>query len=86
MPGQAKVNAPVEWRPTVAQNTPVQLGASRIPMMDASLLDARTRPPEQETTPIWLHHRLQRRHMQESTSPPRRAREWIMRLAGRSRT
>ncbi len=68
----------------MAQNTPAQLGARRIPMMDGAMLDARTRPLDQEPTPIWLRHRLQRRHMQGSTASSRRAREWIERLAGRS--
>ena len=53
-------------------------------MMDGAMLDARTRPLDQEPTPIWLRHRLQRRHMQQSAASPRRAREWIERLAGRS--
>ncbi len=67
----------------MAQNTPAQLGAGRIPMMDASMLDARTRPLVGEPTPIWLRHRLQRRT--EQNSPPSRgAREWLDRLAGRS--
>ena len=65
-------------------HTPVQLGASRLPMMDGALLDARTRPPEQAPTPIWLGHRLQRRQTPPAP-PPRRARAWIERLAGRTR-
>jgi hypothetical protein len=53
--------------------------------MSATMLDDRTRPLEKEPTPIWLRHRMARRHMTESnTSPPRRAREWIQRLAGRA--
>jgi hypothetical protein len=52
-------------------------------MMDASMLDARTRPLVGEPTTIWLRHRLQRRTEQDLTSS-RRAREWIDRLAGRS--
>ena len=51
--------------------------------MSASMLDERTRPTEVEPTPIWLKHRMQRRHMTESTSAPRRAREWFSRLARR---
>lgn len=70
----------------MAQNTPAHLGESRVPMMDGAMLDARTRPLHQEPTPIWLRHRMHRRHMRESTPPPRRAREWIERLAGRSRS
>jgi hypothetical protein len=69
---------------TVAQHTPAQLGAQRVPMVPASTLDERTRPLGGEPTPIWLRHRLQRRHMTESTSAPRRAREWFGRLARRS--
>lgn len=65
----------------MAQHPPLDLEASRVPMMDGALLDARTRPPSDEPMPIWLHHRLGRRHMREGTSPPRRAREWISRLA-----
>ena len=68
----------------MAQHTPVQLGAQRLPMMSASTLDERTRPPDVEPPPIWLRHRLQRRHMTESTSAPRRAREWFSRLARRA--
>lgn len=68
----------------MAQHTPVNLGAKRLPMMSAAALDARTRPLEKEPTPIWLRHRLQRRHMQESTSAPRRAREWFDRMARRA--
>ena len=67
----------------MAQNTPVQLGASRLPTMSASMLDDRTRPPEVESTPIWLRHRMERRHMTETNSGPRRAREWFSRLARR---
>ena len=51
--------------------------------MSASMLDERTRPTEVEPTPIWLKHRMQRRHMTETTSAPRRAREWFSRLARR---
>lgn len=65
-------------------HTPVQLGATRLPMMDGALLDARTRPPEQTVTPIWLGHRLQRRQAPPA-APPRGARAWIERLAGRTR-
>jgi hypothetical protein len=68
----------------VAQNTPVQLGAQRVPTMSAAMLDARTRPLAKEPTPVWLRHRLERRHMTESTSPPRRARAWFRRMARRS--
>ena len=67
----------------MAQHTPAQLGAQRVPMMSASALDERTRPLEVEPTPIWLKHRMRRRHMTESTTPPRRAREWFNRLARR---
>jgi hypothetical protein len=67
----------------VAQNTPLHPGAQRVPMMSASMLDDRTRPLGKEPTPIWLRHRLQRRHMRESTAAPRRAREWLHRLARR---
>lgn len=70
----------------MAHQNPASLGPSRVPMMDGALLDARTRPPDQDPVPIWLHHRLQRRHMREATSAPRRAREWIQRLAGRPGT
>jgi hypothetical protein len=52
--------------------------------MSASMLEDRTRPLAAEPTPIWLRHRLQRRHMSESTSPPGRAREWFERLARRA--
>jgi hypothetical protein len=48
------------------------------------MLDERTRPLGKEPTPIWLRHRLQRRHMSESTSAPRRAREWFERMARRA--
>ena len=41
-------------------HTPVQLGASRLPMMDGALLDARTRPPEQAPTPNKDETRIQR--------------------------
>ena len=68
----------------MAQHTPVQLGAQRVPTMSASTLDERTRPSDVEPTPIWLKHRMQRRHMTESTTAPRRAREWFNRLARRS--
>ena len=68
----------------MAQHTPAQLGSRRMPLMDRAVLDARTRPTNTEPTPIWLGHRLQRRHMRESTTPPQRAREWIQRLAGRA--
>mgnify|MGYP001813748898 CR=1 FL=1 len=68
----------------MAQHTPVQLGAQRVPMMSGSTLDERTRPAEQEPTPIWLRHRMQRRHMTESTTAPRRAREWFDRMARRA--
>lgn len=68
----------------MAQHNPVQLGSQRLPIMDASMLDARTKPVDQEPTPIWLRHRLQRRHMAETTTSPRRAREWIQRLSGRA--
>jgi hypothetical protein len=60
------------------------MGAQRVPTMSASTLDARTRPLQKEPTPIWLRHRLQRRHMSESTTAPRRAREWFNRMARRS--
>lgn len=60
------------------------LRGQRVPMMSASMLDERTRPLEAEPTPIWLKHRMQRRHMSESTTAPRRAREWFSRLARRS--
>jgi hypothetical protein len=52
-------------------------------MMSRSMLDERTRPLDMEPTPIWLRHRLKRRHMTETTSAPRRAREWFDRLARR---
>jgi len=52
--------------------------------MSASMLDERTRPLDAEPVPIWLRHRLQRRHMTESTTAPRRAREWFSRLARRA--
>jgi hypothetical protein len=52
--------------------------------MSASMLDERTRPVDVEPTPIWLKHRMQRRHMTESTAAPRRAREWLGRLARRA--
>lgn len=69
----------------VAQHTPAQLGSTRVPIMSASMLDDRTRPVEQAPTPIWLRHRMERRHMAASnTSAPRRAREWIQRLARRA--
>jgi hypothetical protein len=68
----------------VAQHTPAQLGAQRVPMMSSTALDERTRPIEHEPTPIWLRHRLQRRHMTESTSAPQRAREWFARMARRA--
>lgn len=68
----------------MAQHTPAQLGAQRVPMMSASTLDERTRPVEAKPTPIWLKHRMERRHMTESTSAPRRAREWFSRLARRA--
>lgn len=67
----------------MAQHTPAQLGAQRVPMMSGSTLDERTRPVEPEPTPIWLRHRMQRRHMTESTTAPRRAREWFDRMARR---
>jgi hypothetical protein len=67
----------------VAQNQPLDVGAQRVPTMSAATLDAKTRPASSEPTPIWLRHRLQRRHMSESTSAPRRAREWLDRLARR---
>ena len=66
---------------TVAQHTPAQLGAQRVPTMSATVLEDRTRPLEVEPPPIWLRHRLQRRHMTETTSAPRRARDWFSRLA-----
>jgi hypothetical protein len=69
----------------VAHQNPVDIEASRVPIMDRAMLDSRTRPLDREPTPIWLRHRLQRRHMREATPAPRRAREWIVRLAGRSR-
>jgi hypothetical protein len=68
----------------MAQHTPAQLGAKRIPTMSASMLEDRTRPLVAEPPPIWLRHRMQRRHMSESTSAPRRAREWFSRLARRA--
>ncbi len=68
----------------MAQHTPAQLGAQRVPMMSAATLDEKTRPAATEPTPIWLKHRMQRRHMTESTSAPRRAREWFNRLARRA--
>ncbi len=68
----------------MAQHTPTQLGSQRVPIMSASTLEDRTRPLGKEPTPIWLRHRLQRRHMTEATSSPRRAREWFNRLARRS--
>ena len=68
----------------MAQHTPAQLGAQRVPIMSSSTLDERTRPLEVEPPPIWLRHRLERRHMTESTSAPRRARDWFNRLARRA--
>ena len=68
----------------MAQHTPAQLGAKRIPTMSSSMLEDRTRPLVIDPTPIWLRHRMERRHMTESTSAPRRAREWFSRLARRS--
>ena len=68
----------------MAQHTPAQLGAQRVPTMSGSTLDERTRPLDKEPTPIWLRHRMQRRHMTETTSAPRRAREWINRMARRA--
>ena len=68
----------------MTQDVRADSDASRVPIMDSSLLDARTRPLEKEPTPIWLRHRMQRRHMTETTAAPRRAREWINRMARRS--
>ena len=68
----------------MAQNQPANLGAQRVPTMSAATLDAKTRPASSEPTPIWLRHRLQRRHMSESTPAPGRAREWFNRLSRRS--
>ena len=68
----------------MAQHTPIHLGAKRVPTMSASTLDERTRPLGAGPTPIWLKHRMQRRHMSESTSAPRRARDWFNRLARRA--
>jgi hypothetical protein len=64
----------------VAQNTPLPPTYQRVPMMDASLLDDRTRPPQQDSSPIWLRHRLQRR----STSATSRARAWFRQRVSRS--
>ena len=68
----------------MAQHTPARPGSQRVPIMSGSMLEDRTRPLGKEPTPIWLRHRLQRRHMSESTSSPRRAREWFDRLARRT--
>ena len=84
VPGQAKGSFLAIGRRTVAQHTPAHLGAQRVPTMSASTLDERMRPVELEPTPIWLKHRMERRHMTESTSAPRRAREWFSRLARRA--
>jgi hypothetical protein len=46
---------------TVAQNIPVQPEPQRVPMMDAGMLEDRTRPALKAPTPIWLGHRLQSR-------------------------
>ncbi|HKZ90862.1 MAG TPA: hypothetical protein VJZ50_01875 [Candidatus Limnocylindrales bacterium] len=69
---------------TVAQNTPAPPLSQRVPMMDASLLDDRTRPLEKGPTPIWLRHRLQGRSGSRAASTARRAREWLRQLAGPS--
>lgn len=67
----------------MAQHVPIEPQPQRVPMMDAAMLDARTRPVEHEPVPIWLRHRLQGRHMREATTPPGRARSWLRQLAGR---
>lgn len=68
----------------MAQHTPAHPGSQRVPIMSGSMLDERTRPLDVEPAPIWLKHRLKRRHMTETTSAPRRAREWLDRLARRA--
>jgi len=71
---------------TVAQHTPVPTEYQRVPMMDASMLEGRTRPPQQEPYPTWLRQQLQRRPRSEAKAVPRRARAWLRQLAGRSLT
>lgn len=68
----------------MAQHIPIEPQRQRVPMMDPRLLEDRTRPLAEEPTPIWLRHRLQRRHMQETTTAPKRARRWLRQLAGRT--
>jgi hypothetical protein len=46
-------------------------------MMDASVLDDRTKPLTKSPTPIWLRHLLQEAHARRSSSAAERAREWL---------
>ena len=68
----------------MAQHTPVQFGATRVPMMDGAALDARTRPLDRELTPVGMRLRLQARRMRAPAAARSRAREFIDRLAGRT--
>jgi hypothetical protein len=67
---------------TVAQNTPAPPRAQRVPMMDAGLLDDRTRPLDRVATPIWLRHRMRRRDPSANPSAVARARGWLARQLG----
>lgn len=68
----------------MAQHTPVQLSATRVPMMDGAALDARTRPLDRPPTSVWLRHRLSPVPAQRPVPVRLRAREWLGRMAGRS--
>jgi hypothetical protein len=62
---------------TVAQNNPAQPQLQRIPMMQADMLDERTRPADTAPMPIWLGHRLRRRRLSGLAAASGRAREWL---------
>jgi len=66
----------------VAQNTPARAQYQRVPIMDASMLDDRTKPTSRTATQIWLHHRLQPRGGAKGDSAVRRARAWLRQISG----
>lgn len=69
---------------TVAQNQPASPGFQRVPIMEAGMLDDRTRPLAKGPTPIWLRHRLRKRGGARDASSAGRARMWLRHIVGAS--
>ena len=84
MPGQAQAYEPGDRRLTVAQNIPVQPEPQRVPMLDAGMLEDRTRPASKALTPIWLGHRLQSRDSPKASLQPDTPWDRLRRLFGPS--